>query len=166
MAKEEKYYGLIGYPLIHSFSRTFFNKKFAAESIPARYDNYEIPSIDRLPEMLRSNPLLAGLNVTIPYKEQIIPYLDELDPLAARAGAVNVVKFVPSKTPVGMYPHVDECPAIPYEFLTPDHLCYDLIYNPDTTMFMKRAAEHGAETKNGLEMLLLQAFVSWDIWNR
>lgn len=255
MAKEEKYYGLIGYPLIHSFSRTFFNKKFAAESIPARYDNYEIPSIDRLPELLRSNPLLAGLNVTIPYKGQIIPYLDELDPLAARAGAVNVVKFVPSKkgkildnvrlvghnsdvagfsdsieplinekrrkalilgtggaskavrvglenlgvewrlvsrrkqsgaltyeeltpeimaeykvivntTPVGMYPHVDECPAIPYEFLTPDHLCYDLIYNPDTTMFMKRAAEHGAETKNGLEMLLLQAFVSWDIWNR
>lgn len=75
-------------------------------------------------------------------------------------------KVIVNTTPVGMYPHVDECPAIPYEFLTPDHLCYDLIYNPDTTMFMKRAAEHGAETKNGLEMLLLQAFVSWDIWNR
>jgi shikimate dehydrogenase len=68
-------------------------------------------------------------------------------------------------TPLGMYPHMDACPDIPYELLTPDHLCYDLLYNPDVTKFMKLSAEHGAETKNGLEMLLLQAFASWRIWN-
>ena len=65
-----------------------------------------------------------------------------------------------------MYPHTDEAPPIPYELLTPDHLCYDLIYNPDITLFMKKSAEMGAETKNGLEMLLLQAFASWQIWNQ
>ena len=63
-----------------------------------------------------------------------------------------------------MYPHVDECPAIPYELMNSDFLAYDLLYNPDVTLFMKRSAEHGAETKNGLEMLLLQAFESWEIW--
>ena len=65
-----------------------------------------------------------------------------------------------------MYPAVDTCPDIPYGMLTSEHICYDLLYNPGTTMFMRRAAEHGAVTKNGLEMLLLQAFVSWNIWNK
>ena len=68
-------------------------------------------------------------------------------------------------TPVGMYPKVDECPDIPYDLLTPSHLLYDLLYNPDETLFMRRGREHGAEVKNGLEMLLLQAFAAWDIWN-
>jgi shikimate dehydrogenase len=68
-------------------------------------------------------------------------------------------------TPLGMYPHTDECPDIPYRFLSPSHLCYDLLYNPDVTLFMKKAAEQGAEVKNGLEMLLLQAFAAWNIWN-
>lgn len=251
---DEKIYGLIGYPLIHSFSQTFFNQKFHAEGIEARYVNFEIRSIDLFPKLLEETPLLAGMNVTIPYKEKVIPYLDDIDPLAARAGAVNVIKIIPDKkgkvldnkrlvgynsdvagftdsirplvndkrrkalvlgtggaakavcvgldmlgvkaqlvsrtpregvltygeltpevmaehlivvntTPLGMYPHVDEAPAIPYECLTPDHLCYDLLYNPDVTLFMKRAQQHGAEVKNGLEMLLLQAFLSWEIWN-
>jgi shikimate dehydrogenase len=69
-------------------------------------------------------------------------------------------------TPVGMYPNVDACPAIPYELLTKRHLLYDCIYNPEETLFMKRGAEHGAETKNGLEMLLLQAIGAWEIWQR
>lgn len=74
-------------------------------------------------------------------------------------------KIIVNTTPLGMYPHVDECPDIPYGLLTPLHLCYDLIYNPDVTLFMKRSREMGAEVKNGLEMLLLQAFESWRIWN-
>ena len=74
-------------------------------------------------------------------------------------------KVIVNTTPLGMYPHVDECPDIPYEFLTSEFLCYDLLYNPDVTLFMKRSAEYGAEVKNGLEMLLLQAFESWEIWN-
>lgn len=73
-------------------------------------------------------------------------------------------KVIVNTTPLGMYPKVDNCPDIPYECLTPDHLLYDLIYNPDVTTFMKRGQEHGAEVKNGLEMLLLQAFEAWRIW--
>lgn len=251
---DERTYGLIGFPLIHSFSKTFFNQKFHAENIRARYDNFEIASIDFLPELLADTPSLAGLNVTIPYKEKVIPFLDDIDPLAARAGAVNVIKIIHDRkgkllenrrlvgynsdvagftdsirplitdnrhralvlgtggaakavcvgldmldveaqlvsrtakpgvltyadltpdvvaehkvivntTPLGMYPHVDEAPDIPYECLGPEHLCYDLLYNPDVTLFMKKAQANGAEVKNGLEMLLLQAFLSWEIWN-
>ncbi len=249
---DEKIYGLIGYPLIHSFSKDFFNKKFRAEGINARYVNFEIPDIGDLMEVIAETPNISGMNVTIPYKEQVIPYLDEVDPVAARIGAVNVIKFVRGKsandfrlvgfnsdvvgftdsirpmlkpchkgalvlgtggaakavcagleqlgvapvlvsrrkregvltygdltpeimdankvivntTPLGMYPHVDECPDIPYGCITPEFLCYDLLYNPEITLFMRKSAERGAAVKNGLEMLLLQAFVSWDIWNR
>lgn len=245
-----KKYGLIGYPLGHSFSKNFFNEKFHSENIDAEYVNFEIPSIKELPSVLLTNPDLAGLNVTIPYKEQVISYLDELDKDAAAIGAVNVIKIVRQKgktrligynsdvigftqsiepllepqhkkalilgtggaskavayglkklnleykfvsrnqregmltydqltpdimdeykvivncTPVGMYPRADEYPDIPYQDLTPNHLLYDLLYNPDTTLFMKKGADKGAITKNGLEMLLLQAFGAWDIWNK
>ena len=246
-----KKYGLIGYPLGHSFSKNFFNEKFHSESIDAEYVNFEIPSIKELPGVLLENHDLAGLNVTIPYKEQVIPYLDELDSDAAAIGAVNVIKIIrPAKgkiklvgynsdimgftqsiepllepqhkkalilgtggaskaiyhglkklgiearfvsrtpregmftyedltpavmdeykviincTPVGMYPRANEYPNIPYECLTPNHLLYDLLYNPDTTLIMKKGADKGAITKNGLEMLLLQAFGAWDIWNK
>lgn len=250
MLSDQKIYGLIGYPLTHSFSRNFFNKKFEAEGINARYMNFELPDIGDLMEVVSEYPSLSGLNVTIPYKEQVLPYLDEIDDDAARIGAVNVVKFIRGKggdlkfkgynsdiigfsdsiaplldqkrrkalvlgtggaskavvrglenlgvqstlvsrtpregvityaditpgimadhlvivntTPLGMYPLVDESPDIPYDCLTKEHLCYDLLYNPDVTLFMAKAAERGAETKNGLEMLLLQAFASWNIWN-
>lgn len=242
-------YGLIGYPLIHSFSQNYFNQKFEAEGIDAKYVNFEIADIGELMEVVSENANLCGLNVTIPYKEQVIPYLDEVDEDAAKIGAVNVIKFIRGKnslkfkgynsdiigfcdslkpllkpehkkalilgtggaakavyhgllnlgiepmyvsrskrdgmltygdlsaavmseykvivntTPLGMYPHVGECPNIPYHLLTPSHLCYDLLYNPDVTLFMKRAEEQGAEIKNGLEMLLLQAFAAWNIWN-
>ncbi len=243
-------YGLIGYPLGHSFSQDFFNKKFETENINAKYVNFEIPSIEDFPQVLASNSYLRGLNVTIPYKEKIIPYLDEMDEEAAQIGAVNVVRFIRNSkgeikslkgynsdvigfhdsivglmkpwhkkalvlgtggaakavrhvltkmglevknvsrtsgegklsyaeltpaimdeykvivntTPLGMFPHINECPDIPYRWITSEHLCYDLLYNPDVTLFMKKCAEQGAVTKNGLEMLLMQAFAAWNIW--
>ncbi|MDL2255827.1 shikimate dehydrogenase [Parabacteroides sp. OttesenSCG-928-G06] len=244
-------YGLIGYPLGHSFSKTFFNQKFNAEHIDAEYVNFEIKEIKELKNVLRDNPELKGLNVTLPYKTQVIPFLDEIDEDAKRIGAVNVIKIkkgmfgkkklvgynsdiigfkqsiepflnqshrkalilgtggasraifqglkqlgigstlvsrtqrefgityeditpktmeqytvIVNTTPVGMYPHVDECPTIPYELLTPNHLLYDLLYNPDETLFMRKGKEQGATVKNGLEMLLLQAFAAWNIWQQ
>ena len=250
MTSHAKLYGLIGFPLGHSFSQDYFNQKFEAEGIDARYVNFEIPEIEDFQRVINANPTLAGLNVTIPYKQQVIHLLDEMDPEAAEIGAVNVIKFIRrngrltlkgynsdcigfrdsiaplltdernralvlgtggaaravsyalkslgvevmlvsrssrpgvlsygeltedimsshkiivNTTPLGMYPHIDECPDIPYAMLTPGHLCYDLLYNPDVTLFMKRSEEMGAETKNGLEMLLLQAFAAWNIWHR
>lgn len=242
-------YGLIGYPLGHSFSISYHNQRFADEGINAKYVNFEIPSIDDLPEILSSNPELKGLNVTIPYKEKIMEFLDYVSPEARAIGAVNVVKVIhqgkkillkgynsdvigftqsiepmledchkkalilgtggASKaisyglkslgietifvsryerpgtiqyeaitpdiikeykiivncTPVGMYPKTEECPKLPYEAMDEHTILYDLIYNPDETLFMKRGAQYGAQTKNGLEMLLLQAFASWEFWN-
>lgn len=245
-------YGLIGYPLKHSFSISYFNEKFQSENIDAEYVNFEIPRIEDFMEVVEENPNLRGLNVTIPYKEQVIPYLDELDKDTAKIGAINVIKIIPqgkgdvklvgynsdivgftrsiepllqshhvkalilgtggaskavfhglanlgieatfvsrtkksndiltyqeltpeimqehtvivNTTPLGMYPNVDACPDIPYDQLTPNHLLYDLLYNPHETLFMKKGMERGATVKNGLEMLLLQAFVSWEIWNK
>lgn len=242
-------YGLIGYPLGHSFSISYFNEKFENEHINAKYLNFEIPTIDGLTEVLDRNPELRGLNVTIPYKEQVMKYLDAISPEAEAIGAVNVIRVIhkgekvilkgfnsdvigftqsiepllePSQkkalilgtggaakainyglrslglktqlvsrykrkdtitydwltpklvkeynvivncTPVGMYPHADECPDLPYDAIDTHTLLYDLIYNPDETLFLKRGREHGATVKNGLEMLLLQAFASWEFWN-
>ncbi len=244
-------YGLLGYPLGHSFSKTFFNQKFESEKIDAEYINFEIPSIKEIKNVLKENPELKGLNVTIPYKEQVIPFLDDIDEDARQIGAVNVIKItkglfgikrlkgynsdvigfkrsiepllnvshrkalilgtggaakavfqglkqlgvgatmvsrsekefcitynqitpkimsqytvIVNATPVGMFPNVDACPDIPYDLLTPDHLLYDLLYNPDETLFMKKGKEKGAVVKNGLEMLLLQAFAAWEIWQK
>lgn len=242
-------YGLIGFPLGHSFSISYFNEKFTNENIDAQYINFEIPSIDNLHEVLASNPELKGLNVTIPYKEKVIPYLDSISPEASAIGAVNVIRVIhkgrkmllkgynsdvigftrsiepmlgkthknalilgtggASKainyglkslgletlfvsrikkdnaisyqdvtpeivkkynvivncTPLGMYPKVESCPDLPYEAMDNHTILYDLIYNPDETLFMKRGAAYGANTKNGIEMLLLQAFASWEFWN-
>ena len=242
-------YGLIGYPLGHSFSVGYFNEKFSNEHINAKYINFEIPSIEDFAEVIESNPELRGLNVTIPYKEQVIPYLDSLSPEANAIGAVNVIritrkgdkthlkgfnsdvigftrsiepllerhhkkalilgtggaskavdyglrslgietKFVSRTkrpgfftyeeitpeiikdyniivncTPLGMYPNTDVCPTLPYEAMDSHNLLYDLLYNPDETLFMQKGKEHGAITKNGLEMLLRQAFARWEFWN-
>ena len=246
-----KKYGLLGYPLGHSFSKNYFNQKFEAEKIDAEYLNFEIPDIKEIKSVIKENPELNGLNVTIPYKQQIIPYLDDLDDDARPIGAVNVIKFskglfgkvklkgynsdiigfkqsiepllkdhhrkalilgtggaskavfhglkqlgiaatfvsrqskeycityeeitekimeqyhvIVNTTPLGMYPNVNACPNIPYELLTSDHLLYDLLYNPDETLFMQKGKERGAVVKNGLEMLLLQAFAAWEIWQK
>ena len=242
-------YGLIGYPLGHSFSISYFNQKFQDEAINAVYENFEIPTIDALPEVIDSNPNLQGLNVTIPYKEKVLPFLDSISPEARAIGAVNVIRIIhngkniklkgynsdvigftksiapmldkkwhkkaiilgtggASKaidyglrnlgletvfvsryerpgtiqyntinadvvreynvivncTPLGMYPKTEECPELPYEAMDNHTILYDLIYNPDETLFMKRGKQYGAQTKNGLEMLLLQAFASWEFW--
>lgn len=242
-------YGLIGYPLVHSFSISYFNEKFKNENIDAVYENYEIPTIEQFPEILDTNPELRGINVTIPYKEKVIGYLDSISPEAREIGAVNVIKVthkgkktilkgynsdvigftrsiepllepchkkalilgtggaakaidfglkslhletmkvsrsnkpgtirydqitpemikewnvIVNCTPCGMYPHSDECPALPYEAMNEHTLLYDLIYNPDETLFMSKGKAHGATVKNGLEMLLLQAFASWEFWH-
>lgn len=243
-------YGLIGYPLGHSFSKNYFNEKFENEGIDAKYINFEILHIEDLTEILDTTPELKGLNVTIPYKEKVISYLDFISPEATAIGAVNVIKVehkgnnvklkgynsdvigftrsiepflepchkkafilgtggaskainyglkslgletvyvsrferpgtiqydkitpeiikeynvIVNCTPVGMYPHTDECPELPYEAMDSHTLLYDLIYNPDETLFMKKGKEQGATVKNGLEMLLLQAFASWDFWHQ
>jgi shikimate dehydrogenase len=243
-------YGLIGFPLKHSLSKDYFNSKFASEGIDAEYINYEIDSIAELKAIIKNNPELKGLNVTIPYKEQVIPYLDKLGENARQIGAVNVIKIDRKKkkikltgfnsdiigfkqsiepllqphhrralilgtggsakaifyglqqlglpatcvsrqkssdqvlsyselspevieahtvmvncTPVGMWPEVDNCPAIPYQLLSGKHLLYDLLYNPEETLFMKKGEAQGAVVKNGLEMLLLQAFAGWNFWH-
>ncbi|MBQ1774625.1 MAG: shikimate dehydrogenase [Prevotella sp.] len=242
-------YGLIGYPLGHSFSISYFNEKFQNEGINARYINFEIPNIEQLPEIVAQNPDLQGLNVTIPYKQKVMQYLDTVSPEARAIGAVNVIKVVHKGkntllkgynsdvigftrsieplltnhhqkalilgtggaakaisyglrslglqtllvsryerpgtiryeqitpdvvheynvivncTPVGMYPRTVECPNLPYEALDSRNLLYDLLYNPDETLFMYKGRKQGATVKNGLEMLLLQAFASWEIWN-
>ncbi|MBR3444402.1 MAG: shikimate dehydrogenase [Prevotella sp.] len=242
-------YGLIGYPLGHSFSISYFNEKFESEGIDAVYENFEIPQIDDVKEIIDSNPDLKGFNVTIPYKQQVLKYIKELSPEAKAIGAVNVIRIehkgnktvlkgfnsdvigftksiepilntyhkkalilgtggaakavqyglqslgietlfvsrtkkknaityeevtadivreynvIVNCTPVGMYPHIDECPKLPYEAMDSHTLLYDLLYNPDETKFLRLGAERGATVKNGLEMLLLQAFVSWEIWN-
>ena len=241
-------YGLIGYPLGHSFSIGYHNQRFADEGINAKYVNFEIPNIEQLIEVLSQNPDLKGLNVTIPYKEKVLPYLDYISPEARAIGAVNVIRvihegsrivlrgynsdvigFVQSIepmlesyhkkalvlgtgggskavayalkslgiepvmvsryerpgtiqyesitpdvvheynvivncTPLGMFPKTDTCPTLPYEALDERNVLYDLIYNPDETLFMKKGAAQGAAVKNGLEMLLLQAFASWEFW--
>lgn len=88
-------YGLIGTRLTHSFSSGYFNSKFLKEgrSGSFEYINFELASINELPSLIHENPQLAGLNVTIPFKEQVIPFLDTVDPIAAEAGAVNTIKI-------------------------------------------------------------------------
>lgn len=89
-----KKYGLLGYPLTHSFSKRYFTEKFERENIDASYDNFEIDTIKKFPGIIKSQTELSGMNVTIPYKEQVIPYLDELNDSAREIGAVNTIKII------------------------------------------------------------------------
>ena len=236
-------YGLIGYPLSHSFSPAYFNNKFATENIDARYDAYAIPSVQELKTLLKEHQQLKGLNVTIPYKEQVLPLLHDIDAAASDIGAVNCIdirdgrligyntdyigfaeslrpllqaqhthalvlgtggaakaviyalkqlgieykivsrtggdmqyadvgeqvlkqyKLIINTTPVGMYPEIDKAHDIAYQYLGEEHLLYDLVYNPEETLFLKKGKQQGATIKNGYEMLILQAEASWQIWN-
>ncbi len=244
-----KLYGLIGGKLGHSFSARYFNSKFADENIDAHYDLHEIEDIAQLPGLIAGLPALRGLNVTIPYKQEVLPYLHSLTDSAKEIGAVNTIRVVQhpglpprlsghntdapgfsmaiepllcgrrkalvlgqggaSKavihalrrlgicvtrvsrtksdttltysdlspeimaehdiivncTPLGMYPDVESAPDIPYELLSSRHLCFDLVYNPETTEFMRRAAQRGAIVSNGLQMLINQAELAWRFWN-
>ena len=239
-------FGLIGKKLKHSFSKEYFTRKFADLGLTdCRYENFEIPSIDHFKALLDSNPELEGLNVTIPYKEEILPYLDVQTQVVQEIVACNCIKFVDGKlygfntdvvgfkkslqkvlkphhqkalvlgtgggakavgyalkelginyqlvsrtkqadsltyaevddsifrdhllivntSPVGMYPETDAAPDLPYEYLGSRHLLYDLIYNPEKTLFLKKGEEQGAAISNGQEMLELQAEENWRIWN-
>jgi shikimate dehydrogenase len=237
-----KTFGLIGYPLTHSFSKKFFTQKFSHENIDAQYLNFEIESIDKFPNIIIENPNLQGLNVTIPYKESIIPFLDSLDTNAQKIGAVNCVVFKNKKligyntdylgfidmlkpllksvhkkalvfgsggaskaiqyalsllnidfqvisrngkfkyesidekmyhesllwincTPIGMYPNIDESLPLRYDLVTNQHLVVDLIYNPETTLFLQKAMDKGATCINGYKMLENQAIYAWNLWN-
>lgn len=238
-----KKYGLIGYPLNHSFSPKYFAEKFQKEGIDAEYRLFPLPTIADFVTLKNSN--LSGLNVTIPYKKAILDYLDLIDDKAREVGAVNTIKFEDGKTigyntdvygfkeslqsfigagfqgqalilgsggaakavkyvlddmgidhktvsrsgkdmayaeldgavlerhkliinttPLGMYPHTEACPDIPYKEITEEHFLYDLIYNPEKTLFLIKGTERGARIKNGHEMLTLQAENSWAIWNQ
>ena len=257
-----KRYGLIGHPLEHSFSQAIFNGKFAREHIDAEYDVFDLESIDLFLQFLIQYPDIRGFNITIPFKESIISFLDALDPVAAEVGAVNTVKVVKgdligyntdvigiestlhsiasftvdeplgdskslvekmsqkvtalilgtggaskavqyvlkkqglpyhlvsrsakrgdftykmltpeiirnhqliiNATPVGMAPHTKKAPSIPYEAITREHTLFDLIYNPEETLFLRYGREHGAQTINGLTMLHAQAQATWEIWS-
>ena len=245
-----KKYGLIGYPLKHSFSYRYFADKFKNENIIAEYNNYEISNVDLLLKIISDDIEIKGLNVTIPYKEDVLKYLDDLDHTAHSIGAVNVIKvirnhdriflkgynsdiigfknsieplldknihkkalilgtggaakavyhglkqlgidsryvsrqhhpdylkysdltqdviaehkIIVNATPIGTFPKDEHCPDIPYEYLSSDHLLYDLVYNPPLTKFLSEGQERGAKIKNGYEMLELQALAAWEIWN-
>jgi len=246
-----KKFGLIGFPLGHSFSKSYFKEKFDNEGIEdAVYENYPLENIEAFEELYKNDPDLKGVNVTIPYKESIIPYLDVLSQGAREVQAVNTVclctktgKFVKvghntdiigfqksleesmpeladqaivlgtggsskavvyvledlgikftrvsssgaegavsyndispemikssqlivNTTPLGMHPQTEALPAIPYEYITRDHLLFDLIYNPEETEFLKQGIQRGAKTVNGMNMLAYQAEAAWEIWNR
>ena len=239
-------FGLIGKTLSHSFSPAYFQKKFDTEGIQAQYKAYELAEVSLLPRLIEEKGL-CGLNVTIPYKEAVIPYLDKIDSKAAAIGAVNTIKLeagllvgyntdivgfeqsivswlklnqgadfqvlilgsggaskavsyvlanygitscivsrtkgdlryadltpevmlsvrmVVNCTPLGTQPNMSERPDIPYDHLTSDYFLYDLIYNPEKTLFLATGEAMGARIKNGSEMLVLQAEESWRIWNK
>ena len=248
--------GLIGYPLSHSFSKKYFSEKFKEKGIKGfEYELYPIASIEELPQLLADHPDLIGLNVTIPYKEQVLPYLDAIHLEARDIGAVNTIKIEEGKltgyntdvygfeksliglltnkkndqskellvdqglvlgtggaakavlyilkklnirpllvsrtkekgdltyqdidaelmkktqlivntTPLGMSPKIDTFPNLPYELLTDKHFLYDLVYNPEKTLFLNKGENQKAKTKNGKDMLVLQAEKSWEIWDR
>lgn len=239
-------YGLIGYPLTHSFSQKYFTEKFEALGLPdCMYSNFSLKEMKELAPLLENQIDLFGLNVTIPYKKMVLDYVTDTTDVVQKIGACNCIhihgnkitghntdvvgfeqslkpylkphhsdalilgtggssaaveyvlgklgirfQFVSRKagersvsyeqvdkalieshpliintTPLGMYPDVDFFPHIPYEYITPQHHLYDLIYNPAETKFIEKGKARGATTQNGQEMLVLQAEESWRIWN-
>ena len=248
LSQYPRLFGLIGYPLGHSFSKKYFAEKFRREAIAgSHYELFPFPSIDELPRLWERYPQLRGLNVTIPFKEQVLPWLTEVDTAAAAVGAVNTIllfgdqrvgyntdiigfeaslrrilrthpapvtaalvlgtggaakavtyvldrldlaycrisrtvgkgdltyaQLTPehlrqyplliNTTPLGTYPAVDTCPELPYAALGPENILYDLVYNPEKTVFLKKGAAQGSTIQNGYEMLVGQAEAAWNIW--
>jgi shikimate dehydrogenase len=241
-----KTFGLIGYPLSHSFSKKFFDKKIATENIAdTEFKLFPLPTISAVEMLLKTEPDLKGFAITIPYKKEIIPFLDIVSGEVEKTGACNCVKIEKGKlsgyntdiigfersftkhlqphhtkalvlgtggaaaavefvlrklniqftnvsrkpfanqltyddlnekllqsftiiintTPLGTFPEVDEAPAVPFQFISSKHYCFDLVYNPSVTKFLQLAGTKGATTQNGYEMLELQAEENWRIWN-
>ncbi len=246
MPQEIKTYGLIGKKISYSFSKTYFTKKFLKNNLKNyNYINFDIDSVNELSDILKAKNL-RGLNITIPYKEKVMKFIDRIDEDAKYIGAVNTIKinydntlvgyntdyigfirsikpYIKSNhkkalilgtggaskaivyglnklsisstkvsrkkingdiiynelnkkiildhqiiincTPIGTYPDIENYPKIPFKYLTNEHICYDLIYNPNETTFLKKSKKMGAEIINGLKMLEIQAEESWKIWN-
>lgn len=242
-----KRFGLVGKNIGYSFSRKYFWEKFEKKSLDDySYDNFDIQDISDFIGIIKNNRNLCGLNVTIPYKETIIPYLDNLSGKAKKIGAVNCIKFtkkgklkgyntdcygfkkslkpllkphhkkalilgtggaskaiaytlkklgigyifvsrnqgintikyeditaetfqnfqiIINCTPLGTYPETEKFPLLPYQCFSQAHIAFDLIYNPEQTLFLKKASENGTVIKNGYEMLVLQAEKAWKIWH-
>ena len=246
-------FGLIGKSISHSFSKSYFETKFTTDNttIIDTYTNFDLDNLDSLLSIITEKNI-NGLNVTKPYKELVIPYLNEIDPIAKEIGAINCIKIsfknnvpyligyntdyygfaqsikpfmepihqkalvlgtggaskavyyalknvgvdvyfvttgtkksnnyflyeelneyvlaafklIVNCTPLGLYPAIEKCPEIPYQFITSEHLMYDLIYNPEETLFLKKGKARGAVTINGLNMLKLQADKALDIWKQ
>ena len=242
---EQRKYGLIGKSLSYSFSKEYFKKNISKENPGTSYDLFELPSIKAV-ESLLGDLSIQGFNITIPYKESILAYADEMSDEVTAIGASNTFKRLPSgkwkafntdcsgfeksikpliknkqkalilgtggaakavkyslnllgvssqlvsrkpsqegqityqdlssellnenliiinATPVGTSPNIKDSPPIPYHLLSPNHLLFDLVYDPDETTFLKKGKLAGCQLKNGLEMLHLQAEKAWDIWN-
>lgn len=260
-----KKYGLIGFPLTHSFSKKYFTEKFKQEEIEdSSYELFELENLSDFPEFIKANTDLCGLNVTIPHKIGAVYYMNWIDNEAKKAEAINCIKIIQESavaaafsgevgfvgqdfrlegyntdihgfenslkpllksqhtkalvlgnggasravryvlkklripfqvvsrrpkpnqilyenltpeiikkykliintTPLGTAPDLTSFPPIPYEAITDQHLMYDLIYNPEKTVFLQKGEAQGAEIKNGYEMLVLQAEKSWEIWNK
>ena len=243
--KKSRKFGLIGKNIDYSFSKKYFSEKFKKENLDCTYSNFDIENISLIESILQKNGI-SGYNVTIPYKQEIIKFLDEIDEVAKAIGAVNTIKKIDNKnigfntdcigfeksliplienkkpdsalilggggaskavkyvlkkikinystvsrkegksefiyenlndviinrfkmiincSPVGTFPNINKCPNIPYKYLTKEHVLYDLVYNPIESLFLRRGRELGCKTKNGLEMLEIQANESWRIWN-
>jgi len=244
-----KQLGLIGYPLSHSFSKKYFDEKFQKLNLSDySFSVFSMENVNQFPALINEHKNLIGLSVTIPHKETIIPFLDEVDEVAKEIGAVNCIKIANGKlkgyntdalgfkqslrpfldvnhtkalvfgtggaakavayvlkkqnidvwfvsrqknadlpnsftyqdltddivsackllvntTPLGMHPNIDDCPQLPYNAISPQHLVYDLTYNPAETLFLKKAKEQGALISNGYNMLCFQADEAWRIWN-
>ncbi|MEM1327356.1 MAG: shikimate dehydrogenase [Bacteroidota bacterium] len=249
LTKVKNLYALIGYPLSHTFSPPYFNEKFERESIAdSHYIAMPLSTIEELPEQLDRYSNLKGMNVTLPYKQSVMAYLDEHSDGAQRIGAVNTIQFKDGKrighntdaigfesslkeliqnvqqpllralvlgnggaaqavyyvldklnipyqkvsrsrqkgdliysdinegvilghsliintTPLGMSPHINTAPDLPYHALHAGHYLYDLVYNPEETLFLQQGKKQGASIMNGLKMLYLQAEAAWKIWN-
>ncbi|MDQ3015947.1 MAG: shikimate dehydrogenase [Bacteroidota bacterium] len=238
-------FGLIGYPLGHSFSKPYFESKFQHEGLTGFvYNNYPLEHPDLILDVLRTD--VKGFNVTIPYKSVVLKYINDIDATAWSIGAVNTLVrtganswkgfntdwmgfrddikswfgtkdyperalilgtggvakairfalstlgisssmvssqgngdftydginkqlirdhlFIVNATPVGMLPETERAPILPYEALTKDHWMFDVIYNPANTLFLAHGKQMGAQTRNGLDMLHLQAEHAWLIW--
>jgi shikimate dehydrogenase len=250
-------FALVGRNLLHTFSPAFFEQKFVKEGISdAQYHAVSLSEINEISDFIGQTHHLKGFNVTIPYKEAIVPYLDNLHGAALETKVVNTVKVViddsgntkqpgfrlegyntdaagfsaevrpllrpgmdralilgdgasaktvasvlnligldclmvsrkstqnsvaweqlndyiikhhlliVNTTPIGQFPNVDDCPALPWEAVGSEHLFFDLIYNPSETKFLQQARLSNARTQNGMGMLRLQAEKSWEIWNQ
>ncbi len=238
-------YGLIGYPLTHSFSKRYFDEKFIKENIEAEFFNFQIKEISEVEKVFTDHPQLKGLSVTIPHKKNIIRYTNQFSDVVRDTGACNCIKILADKkigyntdvvgfeksfkkkllqyhkkalilgtggaavaveyvlkklgiayffvsrnkqkntflwqqlnktvieeftiiincTPLGTYPETEQSPAIPYQYLTPNHYLFDLVYNPPLTKFLQYGKQQKCIIENGYEMLAIQAEENWRVWN-